>query len=133
VRIENESGVVIRMIGAFPGCAVVRSAVGQRRLVERVDHAPVGGLEREVMTTGQLSLRGFAVYRRDEQLVRPEIAFAGAADRHAERLEDGGVEALRGGEIPHDQLNVIDQASPVQLLRFHSVTSFWPSIDVWRG
>src|SRR5690606_14419849 len=66
VRIENESGVVIRMIGAFPGCAVVRSAVGQRRLVERVDHAPVGGLEREVMTTGQLSLRGFAVYRRDE-------------------------------------------------------------------
>src|SRR5690606_14541549 len=90
VRIEDEGGVVPWMVGAFPGCAVVLSAVRQCGFVEAVDHGPALGLERQVMAPGQLPLRGFAVRRRDEQLVRPEVIVSGAADRQAEGLEDRG-------------------------------------------
>ncbi len=93
--------------------------MGQRGAVERVDHGPVGGLERQMMAAGQPALRGGAVGAGDEQLVGPEVVLALAAERHAEHVEDRAVEAARCGQVAYDQLDVVDQAATVQFLGFH--------------
>lgn len=56
----------------------------------------------------------------DEDLIRPEIAFALAFDLAAERIERGDIEALGRFDVARDQMYVIDQPAAVQLLCLHA-------------
>src|SRR5688500_14290478 len=77
VGVEDERGVVARVIVPGAWGAVVAATRGERRCVERVDHGAVLGLEREVMPAGQHAGRRWAGLRRDEQLVITEVVVAG--------------------------------------------------------
>jgi hypothetical protein len=74
-----------------------------------------------MVAAGQGALRGHAVGRGYEQFVCPEIVFSATADGNIQALEDGFIKPPRGGEVSHYQLNVIYQATSVQLLCFHSL------------
>ncbi|KAG1385318.1 hypothetical protein G6F45_013963 [Rhizopus arrhizus] len=85
------------MVVAESGRAVVLAAMGQRRLVKRVDHRLVLRLERQMVAPRQLALRRLAVRGGHEQFIGPEIAVARAAHRHLQGIEDGLIEGLAGG------------------------------------
>src|SRR5687768_3128019 len=74
-----------------------------------------------MMPAGQEPLRGFTVGRGDKQFVCPEILVGSATDWNIQALKDGRVKPPRGSKVSYYQLNVIDQSTPVQCLRFHSV------------
>ena len=76
-------------------------------------------LECQVMATRQLSLRRFAVGRGNEQLIRPEIIFAGAAHGNLQHLQYRAIERQAGGQVAYDHLQMIDQATAMQFLGFH--------------
>ena len=88
--------------------------------VQAAPRRPALRLEREVLASGEVALRGFAARRRDDQLVRPEKAVTGAADRNPEDVEDGRVEPPRSRKVAHDQLDVVDQPAAVKLVHFHA-------------
>ena len=73
-----------------------------------------------MMPARQDPLRVLTLARGDEQLVCPEILIAGAAQRNIQGFENCLVEPSSGGKVPHDQLDVIDQSTPMQFLDFHS-------------
>ena len=64
------------MVIELPGRAVVLGPALQRRLVKRIDRGPVFGLKRQVVASGQLTLRGFAFGSRPEELIGLGIVFA---------------------------------------------------------
>ncbi|MNT74011.1 hypothetical protein D3C72_2127790 [compost metagenome] len=74
------------------------------------------------MAPGQLALRGLAVRRGNEQFVGPETSVSGAAHRHLQRIEHRLIEPLAGGQIAHDQLDVIDQAATMDFIGLHDVS-----------
>jgi len=100
---------------------VVAATVGQRGLVEGIDHGPVPGLEGQVVAPGQLAQRGLAVGTGHKQLVRPEVALPRAAQGHLQRRQHGGVEGLGARQVAHHQLHMVDQATPVDLVDLHTV------------
>src|SRR4051794_13061018 len=109
VRVEREGRVVARVVVPLAGRTVVAAARGEHRRVKTVDRLAVGRLEREVQVA-----RGRTV-RRDVELVGPEGALALTAQPAAERLERGRVEALRGVEVAHAQVHVVEQTAGVVL------------------
>ncbi len=120
VRIEREGRVVAGMVGALARRAVVAASAGKGCGVERLHRAAVRRLEGEVMAPGEHARGRFAVRSGDEQFVGPEKAVAGSAHGNAEHVEHGAVERLAGGQVAHDQLDVVDQAAAVQLHGFHA-------------
>src|SRR5690554_150196 len=76
-----------------------------------------------MLTTGQLAQRRLGVGCRHHQLIDPETTIATAADGDIQYIGNGGVELLRSGQVPDDQLNMVDQPSTVQFLRLHIGTS----------
>src|SRR5690242_5654617 len=73
VGVEYEGAVVVRMIvGTDSGRAVVATACGDRRLVERIDRSAGAGLERDVVA------RAARVPAADPQLRPTGRAEAGA-------------------------------------------------------
>ncbi len=95
--------------------------MGQGRLIERIHHRPVLRLKRQVRAAGQVPLRGDAVGGGDKQLVRPEVVLGRTAHGHVRCVEHGRVEPAAGGEVAHDELDVVDQPASVDFLRFHAV------------
>ena len=123
VGVEQESGVIARMIGALAGRAIVASACCKARFVKGLDHRAIGRLEGKVMASGELAERRRAVCGRHEQFVRPEIVGFLPADRHIEHFEDRAVEFAARLQVSDDQLDMVDQAAAMQLLRFHALHS----------
>lgn len=115
-----------RVVAALAGRTVVGSAVCQRGGVERVDGVAVFRLKRQMMAAGQPALRGFAVARRNEQLVRPEESRTRTARRNPQDVEDGRIEPLRGGKIGDHELDVVDQAAAMEFLRLHGDSVLCP-------
>ena len=54
VRIEDEGGIVARMIAAFPGSSVVAPARGDGCCIERIDRGSAARLEGEVGSAAYL-------------------------------------------------------------------------------
>jgi tetratricopeptide (TPR) repeat protein len=73
VGIEDEGGVIARMVGPFARGAIVGAAGGEGGLVEGVDRGAVFGLERQV----DMGLRSGAIGGRDEKFVAIEELIAG--------------------------------------------------------
>ncbi len=123
------------MVRPFARLAIVSAAVFQRHLVKVFDRLLVARLEGDVRAAGQLALCGAAGGRRDEQLVRPEIVGAGPAHGHAKRCKHGLVEAPAGGNIGDDELNMVDQTTPVKLLCGHGLILIFEHemTGAWRG
>ena len=59
---------------------------------------------------------GLAGRAGDEQLIAEEVVARDVwADRNSDRLEHGGVEAIGSVQVLHDQMDMIDESSAVQL------------------
>src|SRR5262245_57653252 len=111
VEVPGEGAVVVlAVVGANAGRAVVAAARGERGLVKGVDRPAVGARERHVRPRGQRRRRlaGAAGVRRDDPEDRLVLRLAHADDgavvcddRIAERGEGGLIEAARGGEVLH--------------------------------
>jgi hypothetical protein len=80
---------------------------------------PVLRLKGHVMAAGEFAVCGLALGRGDEEFVGPEVVVTGAGHRHLQHLEHGFVKGPAGGEVLHDQLDVVDQPASVQFLCFH--------------
>ena len=100
--------------------AVVFAAVGQRGLIKAIHHGAVLRLEGEMIATGQHPQCGGAVDRGDKQFVCPEVALTCAAQRNIEGGENGRIKALAGDQIFDHQLDMVDQATTMQGLCFHT-------------
>jgi hypothetical protein len=122
VGVQQEGGIIARMIRTLSRRAVVLAAGRTPGLVEGLDHGPVLRLKGQMMPARQLAGRRLAVSGGDEQFVGPEITVALAAQRHAQNLEHRLVEAAGGGQILHHQLDVVDQTAAMQRLGFHART-----------
>src|SRR5690606_38228607 len=64
-------------------------------------------------------LRRWTVRARHEQLIDPEIVLLAAAHRHAEHREDRFVEAAAGAEVGDHKLDMVDQPTAMNFVRFH--------------
>lgn len=122
IGIEDKGGVIAGVIDPLAGGAVILAAMGQRCLIEAIDCGAVLRLEGEVMATGQCAERCRAVDGSDKQLVSPEVTLTRAADWHIEGGQYGPVKALAGGQVFHHQLEMVDQPTPMQCVRFHTFT-----------
>jgi len=118
-RIEHEVGEIARMVRAFARPAIIGATVFKRGLVDVFDRFLALGLEGKVRAAGQPALRGLAFGGGDEQFVGPEKVRTAAADRHAKGGKDGFVKAPAGRKVCDDELNVVDQATYVELLCCH--------------
>src|SRR3546814_21068501 len=50
-----------------------------------------------------------------------------AAERYAERRHHGVVKAARSGNVPNNELNMIDQAATIERLSFHEANPPFPT------
>src|SRR3546814_13801675 len=50
-----------------------------------------------------------------------------AAERYAERRHHGVVKAARSGNVPNNELNMIDQAATIERLSFHEASPPFPT------
>ena len=109
IRIEDERRVIAGMIGGtLARRAIVRAAILEGDLIEGINRCPVCSLEGNMIPPGQLTIRGFAVRRRNHEFVRPEKVITTPANRYAEHFEYRFVEAPACGQIFYDELDVID-------------------------
>ena len=99
--------------------ALQKAAARTGRILTVEDHGVVGGLEGEMVAAGELAGGFGTIPGRDEEFVVPEMAVGAAAKRDAEHLEHRLVEGAAGGEVGDDQLDMVDQATAVELHRFH--------------
>jgi hypothetical protein len=116
IGIEEESGVVTRMIFPFAGSAVVAAARLQSGTPGLVDHLATVGLK------GQMHA-GALFARVDPELVGCKMLVV-AHDRDAENLEDGRVETLAGRQIPGPEVDMVNKAAAMQFLEWRSPPAF---------
>ncbi len=109
VGVEDVRRVVPRVIGPLARRAVVAASGSDRGLVEAVDRPAIGSLEREVEIGRRRSVGA------DEELVGGEPAVALPEDAEPERLERTRVEALARFEIPHPQMDVVEEPACMRL------------------
>src|SRR6187402_2570313 len=119
VGIDQEGGVISRVIGALTRIAIGNAAGLDTGLKDLLHHLTAARLKRQMDSTGQMSLCGAALLSRNEQLIGPKIIGTRAANRDLQAGEDGFVEALAGGQVAHHELNVINQPATIKLLSFH--------------
>lgn len=119
VRIEEERGVIAGVIGAKAGLAVIAPACREPRVIGPFNGGSIWSLKSEMGAAGELAKSGGTVDRRDDELVCPEKPRSFPADRNTEYVEERAVETLALFEVPHDELEMIDESAPVEFIRFH--------------
>jgi hypothetical protein len=77
-------------------------------------------LEGNMVAAGQLAGRRLAVDARDEEFVDPEVVVGDAADRNFQGVEHRLVEPATCPHAAHDELDMIDEATAMEFLRFHA-------------
>src|SRR5690606_5394666 len=88
--------------------------------VKALDGFAIGGLERQVCSTGNATGRGGALLVGNDELIRPEEAGTFASPGDVQGLEDRSIKALAALEIGDDDLHVVDQATPMKFVDFHT-------------
>jgi hypothetical protein len=107
VGIEEEPGVVARMIFPLARRSVVPASRRQSSAPSLVDHLAIAGLK------GQMHM-GALFARVDPELVGREMLVV-AHDWYADNTEDGRVKALAGLQVPGSKVDVIDQTAAMKL------------------
>lgn len=119
IWIKKEGGVVPRMIVAQAWWSIIRPAIFETGFVEALDHGTIFSLKRHMMTPRELTLRSVAIRGRNEELIGPDIIRRLSRNWDAERCENGRVKATAGFKVSNDQLNVVNQTTTMEFLRFH--------------
>jgi hypothetical protein len=119
IRIKKEGGVVPRMIVAQAWWSIIRPAIFETVFVEALDHGAIFGLKRQMVTPRKLPLRSVAIHGRNEELIGPDMIQRLSRNWDAERCENGRVKATAGFKVSNDQLNVVNQTTAMEFLRFH--------------
>jgi hypothetical protein len=119
IWIEKEGGVVPRMIAARSWWSVIRPAIIETTFVEAFDHGTIFCLKRQMMTPREMPLRSLAVRSRNEELVGPDMIRRLSCNWDAERCENGSVKATAGFKVSNDKLDVVNQTTTMEFLRFH--------------
>ncbi len=120
VRVEDKSCVVAGVIITLTGGTVIFAAVSQCGLIKTIHHSAIFCLKGEMVATGQCPQRGGAIDSGNKQFVCPEVALTCAAQRNIEGGENGRIKALAGDQIFDHQLDMVDQATTMQGLCFHT-------------
>src|SRR3546814_8817658 len=94
VGVEQERGVIARMIGPLARRAIVAAARRQPGLVKGIDRRAIRRLKGQVMPPGQLAQRRFAVLGRHEQFAIPEIIAKLAAERNRSEEHTSELQSL---------------------------------------
>src|SRR3546814_13998894 len=67
------------------------------------------------------------LFRSDKEFIIPKMFVRAAAERYAERRHHGVVKAARSGNVPNNELNMIDQAATIERLSFHEASPPFPT------
>src|SRR5690554_4914283 len=108
VRVEHKGAVIAGMVITKARRTIILAAVGERCLVEGIDHGLIPSLESQMMPTGQLTRCGGAVGAGNHQFISPEKAVCGTADGYVQDVQDSGIETPAGGKILDHKLDVVD-------------------------
>ncbi len=122
VGIEDVGAVVVGVVPAQSGCAVVGRACLERRRVERVDLCPAFRFERDVKASAHRLAGGFEEERRATAvlLAEPRGGFGELRqERESERCESSLVERLAPPVVGDGEADVVDHRSTRDSLLVH--------------
>lgn len=119
IRIKDEGCIIAGMIGPIPRRAEIPSAMRQRGSIKGTDRGSVLRLKGKMVASGQFTQSRRTICRRDNQLIRPKIIFRCSDNGDVQHRQNRPVEILTRLQVPHDQLDMINQPATMQLNRSH--------------
>ena len=115
IRVQNERGIIPRMIGPDSGCPIIAPTMRQGGAVKSINRFAIFSLKSNVVPPGQLARRGWAVGGGYGKFIRDEVTVIRAKNRYPQHEHHRCIEAFARGQVAHYKLNMINQAATMQL------------------